>query len=259
MDDLLSSSSSCLNACPVLQPLAHHAQQHIVNHVDEMFELFHLLNDDGADDKINHYATPGTTSPAQSISPTSDMCMRAAKRQRAVSPINLGDVRHACCEQSAAGTSFTAASTSATTAVSAVSAAAATAAATTAAATTTTTTTTTTKNNNNTTTKGATTSTADPPAVLSSSIKHVATIFADMRYAIYAGPRTPKRAAILAKWKHIRATRVSIANINATRCAAKAHAAKRKQRTDGRFIAEADDEGTSSTCRVSKCNSYVDL
>ena len=39
MDDLLSSSSSCLNACPVLQPLAHHAQQHIVNHVDEMFEL----------------------------------------------------------------------------------------------------------------------------------------------------------------------------------------------------------------------------
>lgn len=58
---------------------------------------------------------------------------------------------------------------------------------------------------------------------------------AALRYACYDGPRTAKRAAILKKWKRVRAERISPSNMGAQRCPAKAEAAKRKQRDNGRF------------------------
>jgi hypothetical protein len=58
----------------------------------------------------------------------------------------------------------------------------------------------------------------------------------ELRYAIFEGPASARRLAILAKWKRVRAERIDYAaNSAAPRCAAKSQAAKRKVRKGGRF------------------------
>lgn len=69
---------------------------------------------------------------------------------------------------------------------------------------------------------------------------------ASLRYAYYDGPRSAKREAILSKWKKVRAARVCAANMDAPRCLAKAAAALRKERDNGRFFVQRKPSATTA-------------